>query len=88
MNGLRIETAAGVVARDTIAKHLTLFGPAIRRDKIASTSTVAAYIDGLAGAVALTVAGGHGSKDEVLEASIRSLREAVNRDLRHLKMTP
>lgn len=83
--GLRIEAAAGIVARDQITKHLTLFGPAVRGDRITAKSVVAAYIDGLAGAVALTIAGAHAAKDEVIEITVDDLRRAIERDLRHLR---
>jgi hypothetical protein len=36
----------------------------------------------LAGATALTIAGGHGSREQVIEAVIQSLRTGVDRDLR------
>ena len=83
-DGLNIETAAGVVARDMITKYMESFALTIRRDKLASQTAVAAYVDGLAGALALTIAGRHGSKDDVVNATIAKLREAVNRDLTHL----
>lgn len=86
--GLRLEAAASITARDMITRHLTLFGPAIRRDRIAGQSTVAAYVDGLAGAAALVIAGGQGSQLEVIEGTIKSLKDAIQRDLKHLKATP
>lgn len=82
--GLRIESAASVVARDMIQKHMHAFAHVIRTDRAANQSTVAAYIDGLAGAAALTVVGGHGSRDAVCEAIVQKFREAVDRDLQHL----
>jgi site-specific recombinase XerC len=82
--GLKIESAAGVTARDMMQKHLSNFAYVIRTDRFASRSTVAAYVDGLAGAVALTVAGGHGDRSEVIEATIKTLRESVDRDLKHM----
>lgn len=85
-NGLRIESAASVIARDTISQHLDLFAHVITRDRVAGQSVVAAYIDGLAGAVALTIAGGHGSKPEIIEATVTKLREAIERDLRHMRI--
>lgn len=85
--GLRIETAASVTARDMITKHLQMFGPAVMSDRHTARQTTAAYTDGLAGAVALTIAGRHGSKEDVLNATIKSLRDAVDRDLKHLKQT-
>ena len=81
--GLRIESAASVTARDMITQHLTVFGHVIRHDRAANKSTVAAYIDGLAGVVAYTVMGGHGSPDDVTEAVITKLREAIARDIAH-----
>lgn len=87
MNGLRIESAASIVARDIIQRHMHVFAHVIRTDRAANRSTVAAYIDGLAGAVALTIAGGHGSRTDVIEATIKTLREAVDRDLMHLATT-
>lgn len=82
--GLRIESAASVILRDTIQKHMQIFAPVIRMDRAAGQSTVAAYIDGLAGSVALVVAGGHDSRMEVIEVTIKTLREAIDRDLQHL----
>lgn len=83
-DGLKIETAAGVMLRDAIRKHMATFAHTINRSRRCGQSVVAAYIDGLAGAMALTITGGHGSKDEVVNAVLVKLREAVNRDLQHL----
>lgn len=83
-DGLKIDHAASVVLRDAIRKHMATFAFSIRHSRIASTSVVAVYVDGLAGAVALTIAGGHGSKEEVVNATVMKLREAVDRDLQHL----
>ncbi len=82
--GLRIESAASVVARDMIQKHVGTFAHVIRTDRAANRSTVAAYIDGLAGVIALTVAGGHGSRREVIDSTVAKLYEAIDRDLRRL----
>ena len=82
--GLRIESAASVILRDAIVKHMHVFGDTIRRDRAAGQSVTAAYIDGLAGAMALVVAGGHGSYNEVLDATVKTLREAMARDVQHL----
>lgn len=84
-DGLRVEAACGVIARDGVAQFFKIFGLTVRTDRAAGQSTVAAYIDALAGAVALTVAGGHGSKEEIVNATIVKLRVAVERDLHHLK---
>jgi hypothetical protein len=85
-DGLKIETAAGVTARDAIRQHMQSFALTIRTNRLSGQAVVAAYVDGLAGAVALTIAGGHGSKDDVIDATIAKLREAVDRDLRYLKL--
>lgn len=82
--GLRLETAASILARDMIEKHMHTFAHVVRLDKLASASTASAYIDGLAGVTALTVAGGHGSREQVIEATIKALRTAIDRDLRYL----
>lgn len=84
-DGMRIEAAASVTARDMITQHLAAFALPIRRDRHASKTTVAAYVDGLAGVVALTIAGRHGSHNEVIEATVKALRDAIARDLKHLK---
>lgn len=83
--GLSIESAASVIARDMIKKHVATFAHVIRNDRAAGQSVVAAYIDGLAGAIALVVAGGHASRAEITTATIAGLISAVERDLRHLK---
>jgi hypothetical protein len=82
--GFSIESAASITLRDTITKHTHAFAHVIKADRAASQSTVSAYIDGLAGAAALTIAGGHGSREDIVDAVIAKLREAVDRDLRHL----
>lgn len=84
-DGLKIEAAAGILARDMMRKHMQNFAFKIRTNRHAGQDAVAAYIDGLAGVMALTIAGDHGSKDDVVNATITKLREAVDRDLRHLK---
>jgi hypothetical protein len=83
-NGLRIESASSVIARDMIEKHIGTFAHVIRRDRAANQSVVAAYIDGLAAVVAITIAGGHGSRSEVIDATVAKLRENIDRDLKHL----
>jgi hypothetical protein len=82
--GLRQESAAAITLRDTIAQHMHAFSHVIRDDREAGAAVVAAYIDGLAGAVALTVHGGHGSRDEVNVGVQLKLKDAVARDLAHL----
>jgi hypothetical protein len=83
-DGLKIGTAASITLRDAIRQHMLSFGLTIRTDRRSGQAVVAAYIDGLAGALALTIAGGHGSKEDVVNATVAKLREAVDRDLRHL----
>ena len=83
----KIQSAASVVLRDEIQLHMKIFAPTIRHDRVAGQSVTAAYVDGLAGAVALVVAGGHGSRSDVVEATIKSLREAIDRDLTYLAST-
>ena len=83
-DGLKIEHAAGVTLRDAIRKHMAAFSYTIRRGRHVGQDVVAAYIDGLAGAMALTIAGSHGSKEEIVNATLAKLREALDRDLQHL----
>lgn len=87
MDGLKIETAAGVIARDAVRQHMASFAFVIRSNRKTGQDVVAAYIDALAGTIALTVAGGHGFREEVINATVAKLREAVDRDLTHLKAT-
>lgn len=82
--GLSIESAASVIARDFFSKHLRQFDFVVRFDRKAGQSTAAAYIDGLAGVLALVIAGGN-DRTEVTETAIKTLRQAIERDLRHLK---
>lgn len=82
--GLRIESAASITARDTATQHISTFQHIIRQDRHASASTVAVYVDALAGVVALSVAGGHLSRDEAIEATVKALRDAIERDLKHV----
>lgn len=82
--GLRIESASSVIARDMIRQHVGTFSHVIREDRAANTSTVAAYIDGLAAVTALTIAGGFGGRDDIVTAVVGRLTECVDRDLKHL----
>ncbi len=84
-DGLKVETAAGVTLRDAIRQHMQSFYFVIRGNRPSGQAVVAAYIDGLAGAMALTIASGHGSKDDIVNATVTKLREAVDRDLRYLE---
>ena len=82
--GLKLESAASITLRETIGRHMKFFSPLVRRDRVTSQSVVAAYIDGLAGAMSLSIAGRHGSYEEVWASTMTELRKAVDRDLRHL----
>lgn len=85
--GLRIESAASVTLRDTIMSHFSIFGHVIKTDRAAGQSVVAAYIDGLAGATALVIAGGHASKEDAIYASVRAFKDALERDLASQRAT-
>lgn len=82
--GLSLETAASVTLHDMIQQHMARFALIMRHDRLVSTSVGAEYINGLAGALALAVVGGFGSKDDVIDAAVVKLRECVDRDLRFL----
>jgi hypothetical protein len=84
-DGLKIETAAAFTLRDAIRQHMQSFAFTIRTDRRSNQAVVAAYIDGLAGVLALAITGGHGGKEDVINATVAKLREAVDRDLRHLE---
>jgi hypothetical protein len=84
-DGLKIEVAAGIVARDQISKFFVQFAMSVRMNRQAARAVTAAYVDGLAGAVALAIQGRHGSKRDIVETTVRQLREAIERDLKHLR---
>ena len=71
--GLRIETASSILARDMVQKHLTAFAHVIRLDRAAGQSTHSEYVNGLAAVVALLVVGGHGSRADITEATITKM---------------
>lgn len=83
-DGMKLESAASVIARDTLAQYFHVFAPVIRTDRVVNKSVSAEFINGLAGVLALTIAGGLGSKEDVLNATIAKLREYVDRDLQRL----
>lgn len=85
--GLRIETAASVIARNFMADHLKQFRHVLLRDRAAGQTVALEYANGLAGTMALVIAGGHGSKEEVLHQMMQKLREYVDRDLQYLRKT-
>ena len=68
--------------RDWMKNFLKSFGSHIRTERATSKVAAALFIDGLAGTLALTIAGRHDSEDEIVGAAIDSLRDAVKRDLR------
>jgi hypothetical protein len=83
-DGLKIETAAGVTLRDAIRTHMIVFAHTISTSRHCGQDVVAAYIDGLAGVMALAIAGSHASKDDVVNATLAKLREALDRDMQYL----
>jgi hypothetical protein len=82
--GLSLETGASVILRDFINQHMAQFAWVLQADMLASRAVVATYIDGLAGAAALAIQGGLGSREEVIALTEKTLREAIERDLQHL----
>lgn len=82
--GLSIESAASVIIRDTIQKYFATFSHVLASDQLAARTVIAAFADGLAGAVAYAIAGRLGSKEDVIEMTVKVLRECVDRDLRLL----
>ncbi len=75
---------ASKVARDWLFSYVKSFAPSIRRERATSQAVSAVFIDGLAAVTAFTIAGRHGGKDEVIEATMKSLREAIDRDVMYL----
>lgn len=82
--GLRVETAASVIIHEFVLDHMSKFALTIRRDRLASTSVMGEYINAMAGTMALVIAGGHGSRDEVIALVQAKLLECLDRDLRHM----
>ena len=75
---------AEAAGRDWIKNYMKSFAPSIRSERATSRVASALFIDGLAGVLALTIAGRQGSEQQIVDATIASLRDAVKRDLRHL----
>lgn len=73
-----------VMTRDWLKNFMLSFASSIQRERRTAQVASATMIDGLAGVVALAIAGRQGSKSEIVEATVTELREAINRDLRHL----
>lgn len=83
-DGLKIETAAGVTLRDMIRQHMAAFAHIISANRHTGQAVIAAYIDGLSGAMALAIAASHASKEDIVNATLIKLREALDRDLQYL----
>ncbi len=71
--------------RDWVKSFMKSFAPYIRSERATSKVTSALFIDALAATLALAIAGRQDSEEEVTEAAVDSLRDAVKRDLRHLR---
>jgi len=56
----------------------------VRADRVAGKSVHAQYVNGLAGAMALMIAGGQADKEDIIAATVAKLRECIERDLRFL----
>jgi len=84
VDGLKIETAAGITLRDAIRQHMTSFALTISANRHTGQAVIAAYIDGLSGTMALAIAASHGSKEEIVNTTLTKLREALDRDLQYL----
>jgi hypothetical protein len=82
--GLSIESAASVTLRDTLGSHMRTFSHVIQFDRVAGKSVHAQYVNALAGAMALMIAGGQASKDDLIAVTTAKLVECIERDLRHL----
>lgn len=83
--GLRIETASSVILRDLIKDFMAKFYSVIRKDRAAGQAVSAAFIDGLAGTMALIVAGGHASKEDAIYETVKRFKDCLERDLSHLR---
>lgn len=85
--GMNLETAASIVLRDTIHEYFSQFAFVIRGHRDVATSVISEFRNGMAGSIALAIAGGHASKDDILAAEFAKLKEYVERDLSRLKKT-
>lgn len=75
---------ARAMARDWLTNYVAAFATSIRRERSTAQTASAAMVDALASVAALAIAGGHGSKEEIVEATVTSLRNSIDRDLAHL----
>jgi hypothetical protein len=83
-DGLKIETAAGVMLRDAIRTHTATFALVIRASRHTGQDIIGAYISGLTAAMALAIVGGHASKEEIVNATLAKLRQVLDENLRYL----
>lgn len=83
--GLSIESAASVIMRDTVVKHMHTFAHAIKADHACAKSMHAVYVDALAGTIALMIAGGQAGRDELIAATATMLVNSLERDLQGLR---
>lgn len=83
-DGMKIETAAGVMLRDEIRRHMAAFAHVIRTNRHTGQDIIGAYISGLTAAMALAIAGGHASKEDIVNATLTKLRQVLDEDLQYL----
>jgi hypothetical protein len=82
--GLSIESAASVTLRNTLLDHMRTFNHVIRADRAAGKSVHAEYVNALAGTMALMIAGGQCSRDDIVTGTATKLIECLERDLKML----
>jgi hypothetical protein len=82
--GLSIESAASVILRDATLKHMHTFAHVIQHDHVAGKSVHAEYVNALAGTMALMIAGGQCSRDDIIAGTATKLIECLERDLKML----
>jgi hypothetical protein len=75
---------ADTVGRDWVKSFMKSFAPYIKSERATSKVASALFIDALAGTLALAIVGRQDSEQQIVDAVIASLRDAVKRDLRHL----
>jgi len=80
--GLSIESAASVILHKTILDHMHTFSHVIQHDHAAGKSVHAEYVNALAGTMALMIAGGQCSRDDIIAGTATKLIECLERDLR------
>jgi hypothetical protein len=75
---------ADTVGRDWLRSFMKSFAKYVLAERATSRVASALFIDGLAGILALAIAGRHDSEEQIMDAAITALEHAVARDLRHL----